>query len=207
MKTLITALAGCMAIAFAATAAEEATKEAPKTDAMKMEMPAPPKAGAETKALKPIFYTASWTGKTMKDAMGPGSPEMTSKGKQTCKWVNNDLWVACDIEETMGTGKQAMTWKGHYLFGWDFNEKAYKSVGADSMGSTGTMTGKVEGMKLVMTGDKPEEMMGKTIHHRLTWDWSDGKNVKFMMEASMDGGTTWNKTSEATYKKGPGAGA
>ena len=105
----------------------------------------------------------------------------------------------------MGTGKDAMTWKGHYVMGWDFKEKAYRAVGGDSMGTAGTMTGKVDGTKLVLTSDKPEEMMGQKVHNRLLWDWTDAKNVKFTMEKSMDNGTTWQPCSEASYKKGPAA--
>lgn len=204
-KTLFAALA-CMGIATVAYAAEPAKTEM-KSDAMKMEMPAPPKAGAETKLLKPVFANATWTGKTLKDAMGPGSPEMGTKGKQTCRWILNDLWAACDYEETMGTGKEAKTWKGHYIIGWDHAEKTYRAVGVDIMGCAGTMTGKVDGNKLVMTSDKQKEMMGQMMLSRLTWDWNDAKNVKFVMEASMDNGSTWKQTSEATYKKGAGAGS
>src|SRR5258706_16152981 len=70
---------------------------------------APPKAGPETSALKPFMQNFTWTGTARAGAMAPGSPEMPTKGKATCKWAMGNLWAMCDLEDTAGTGKQAMT--------------------------------------------------------------------------------------------------
>src|SRR5690242_1400980 len=51
------------------------------------EPPALPKPGPETLALKPFAANLTTTGKVMADAMGPGSPEMPSKGHHNCKWT------------------------------------------------------------------------------------------------------------------------
>src|SRR5690242_13086386 len=63
--------------------------------------PAPPKPGPETEALKPFSHNATWTGKSPAGAWGPGSPELPTKGSAKCKWIINNLWVACDLEDTM----------------------------------------------------------------------------------------------------------
>src|SRR5689334_22056280 len=55
-----------------------------------------PKPGPETEALKPFAKSVTWTGKVPAGAFG-NNPELPSKGKATCKWILNNLWVSCDM--------------------------------------------------------------------------------------------------------------
>src|SRR5207249_8200290 len=107
------------------------------------------KPGAEHKALQPFFgVNMSWTGKMMAGAMGPGSPEMPSKGKATCKAQYGGFSYVCDVEGTTGAGKQAMHWKGHFITAWDANAKSYRGFGADNMGMVMVMKGDLNGKKM-----------------------------------------------------------
>src|SRR5262245_22331061 len=131
----------------APTKAEKPAPGAPPAGAPAAEM-APPKPGPETEALKPFVKNVTSTGTVAAGAMGPNSPEMTTKGKGTCKWVLNNLWGSCDFEETTGTGKTAMKWSGHWVFGWDFMAKGYRGVMTSTMGNQMRMKGTLEGAKL-----------------------------------------------------------
>lgn len=159
----------------------------------------PPKAGPETNALKPFVVSSTWTGVSKAGAMGPGSPEMPTKGKSNCKWTLNNLWAMCDLDETVGTGKQAMNWKAHWMIGWDFEAKEYRSLLVDSYGLSTAWKGKIDGSKLIVESVENTTMMGQPCKMRLTWDAADPKAVKFMIERSIKG-SPMMVTDEATYK-------
>lgn len=159
---------------------------------------APPKAGTETEALKPFAKSATWTGKVPAGAWGPSSPEMTSKGKATCKWTLNNLWATCELEDTMGTGKQAMKWQAHWTFGWDFGAKEYRGVIADTWGMAGMMKGTLEGQKLTWESMHEVMMMGHPTKMRMTMDATDPKAMKFTGEHTVGG--KWIVDEETTMK-------
>src|SRR5205085_105418 len=97
--------------------------------------PGPPKPGEEMKKLAPVIANYTWSdGKLAAGAMGPGSPEMPSHGKQTCHMMMGGLWAMCDMEDVAGAGKQTMKWQGHIIMGWDVERKEYRGVGVDNMG-------------------------------------------------------------------------
>jgi hypothetical protein len=109
--------------------------------------------------------------------------------------------VVCDISDTAGAGKQAMTWMGHMLIGYDMEAKAYRSVGADNMGTAFELNAKMEDKKLTMESAHEATMMGVPVKFRFTMDFSDPKMVKFTDERSMKGGP-WQLAETITYKKG-----
>jgi len=163
--------------------------------------PAPPTPGPETTALKPFVQSMTWVGKMPAGSMGPGSPEMTSKGKSTCKWIMNNLWAACDLEDHTGTGKQSMTWKGHWVVGWDFGAKEYRGVMADSFGTATMFSGKLDGTKLVFESQGEVDMMGMKAKVRTTMDAADPKAIKFTSEHQAKG-QPWVVDGESVMKPG-----
>jgi hypothetical protein len=163
-----------------------------------------PKPAAEIKAQAPhIGGSMTFTGKMLAGAMGPGSPEMPTKGKQVCKAVADGFSYACDITSTAGTGKDAMTWKGHMVLGYDQASKTFKAFGADNMGGLMAMKGEMAGKKFTMTSVEPMTMMGMTFNDRVTWDL---ETMKFTDEHQMPGSTEWKVVEEDTLKpSGPPA--
>jgi hypothetical protein len=155
------------------------------------------KPGPETAALKPFTTNATWTGVMKAGAMGPGSPEMPTKGKVKCSWIMGGLWAMCDIEDGPAAPK-SFVWKGHWIIGWDAEAKEYRASIFDNMATTTSMKGKIDGTKLIM--ESPEQMMmGQPMKVRLTWDATDPKAIKFIEERSTKGGP-WTVGAESTYK-------
>jgi hypothetical protein len=162
----------------------------------------PPKPGPETEALKPFAKSITSTGTMNAGAMGPGSPEMPTKGKATCKWVLNNLWIACDIEETSGAGKTAMKWQGHWVFGYDFLAKGYRGTMTSSMGAQMRMKGTLEAQKLTWETVDEMKMPGMPSKTRITLDATDPKAIKFTDEGLVGG--KWVAMSTATHRPAGG---
>jgi len=163
----------------------------------------PPKPGPETEALKPFVHNITSTGTQPAGSMGPDSPEMTTKGKSTCKWVLNNLWATCDIEDTAGTGKTAMKWMGHWVFGWDFMAKGYRGVMTSSMGNQLRMKGTLEGAKLTWETMDEVKIPNMPSKARFVLDATDPKAIKFTEEGFMNG--KWVLMGTATHKVAGGA--
>ena len=157
----------------------------------------PPKPGDESKKLSFFIGTWSGTGKLEAGAMGPGSKELPSKAKQSCKWSLGNFWVACDISDTAGS----MTWMGHLLIGWDVEAKSYRAVGADNMGTAFELNGKMEEKKFTLESARESMMMGQPVKDRFTFDLTDPKAIKFSEERSTKGGP-WQLAESVTFKKG-----
>jgi hypothetical protein len=158
----------------------------------------PPKPGPETEALKPFAKSVTSTGTMAPGAMG-NATELATKGKSTCKWILNNLWVACDIEETTGTGKTAMKWAGHLVFGWDGMAKGYRGTMTSTMGDMTEMKGTLDGTKLTWeTGEMKGMPPGAPTKGRITLDAADPKAIKFTEEGYMNG--KWVITGTATHK-------
>lgn len=165
---------------------------------------APPKPGPETMALKPLATTLTLAGNVPANAMGPGSPAMTTKGTHSCKWSADKLWLNCEIKDTMGTGKQAMTWNGHMMIGWDFTAKMYRAVMTDNMGAAMMMQGKMDGAKLPLESVGDYQMMGHPMKMRFTMDMTDPKAFKYTDERDMGKSGKWTTFEEGTMKAGGG---
>ena len=192
MKKLLLAAICCVpGLAFADDAAKPADQMAP------------PKPGAEQKALAPFFGgNMTWAGTMHAGAMGPNSPEMPTKGKQTCHVGLDGFWYMCEASSTTGSGKQAMKWSGHFLIGYDAGAKSYRATGVDNMGFMVTMKGELNGKKFTLVSEAPMTMMGTTFLDRVTWDL---ETMKFTDEHASPGGNDWKVMEEDTFKVAPGA--
>lgn len=163
------------------------------------EMMAPPKPGPEQDALKPFAKGGAMTGTHMM----PDGKEMPTKGKATCKWIDGNMWVACDLEETTGTGKTAMKWNGHWVFGYDNVAKAYRGYMVDNMGMSGRMKGTLDGTKMVWESmDEMKGPPGMPTKQRVTEDVSDPKVDKMTFEGMMNG--KWVPMGSSTIKMAGG---
>jgi hypothetical protein len=172
-------------------AAKPATAPSGAAAAPAMEMPKP---GPHHHAIKPLAKSGTTTG----THIGPDGKETPTKGKQTCKWINGNMWAACDIEDTAGTGKTAMKWSGHYVFGWDIPAKGYRGVMTDNMGTMGRMKGTLEGSKMVWESMDENKTPGMPTKERVTEDMTDPKNIKMTFEGMMGG--KWVPTGTTTIK-------
>ena len=163
-----------------------------------MEMPKP---GPEQDALKPYAKNMTSVGTMAAGSMGPGSPEMATKGKATCKWIAGNMWVACDIEDSSGTGKTAMKWIGHWVFGYDVMAKGYRGTMTDNMGTMMPLKGTLDGAKLTWeSGEMKVPNMPTKM--RFTEDATDPKAIKFTEEGMVGG--KWVVRGTATHKPSGG---
>lgn len=179
-------------------AAAADSKAAPAGDDPMAKMMAMSKPGPDQEALKPFVHNIVSTGSMVAGSMGPGSPEMPTKGKASCKWIAANMWASCDIDETMGAGAKAMAWHGHWVFGYDNMSKGYRGVMSDNFGMMERMKGTLDGSKLIwesMDEMKIPNMPSKT---RITEDATDPKNIKFTEEVMMGG--KWMVHGTATHK-------
>jgi hypothetical protein len=156
------------------------------------------KPGPEQDALKPFAHNVTSTGSVVAGGMAPGSPEMPTKGKATCKWITGNMWVSCDIEEGMGTGPKAMKWLGHWVFGYDNMAKAYRGVMSDNFGMMERMTGKLDGAKLTWESIDEMKIPNMPSKSRITLDATDPKAIKFTEEVFQGG--KWTVHATATHK-------
>jgi hypothetical protein len=211
MNKILFAFALCsFSVAHAqAPAAEKkpaATTKAPAADAKApppggdpmAAMMAMTKPGPEQEALKPFSHSVTSTGSVVAGGMGPGSPEMPTKGKATCKWINGNMWVSCDIEESMGAGPKAMKWVGHWVFGYDNLAKSYRGVMTDNFGMMERMKGTLEGTKLTWESVDEMKVPNMPSKSRVTMDAADPKALKFTEEVFQDG--KWSVHGTATHK-------
>jgi len=151
--------------------------------AWSQEAPVMPKAGAEVKAIAPIFGTSVvWQGKIEAGAMGPDSKPTASHGKATGRSILGGMWYACDFEDTWGTGKGAITWKGQMTVGYDLAARSYKSSFVDNLGTFAMFEGTLNGTTLVLETPTEVMIMGTSMKDRLSWDFSDPKAIKFSEE-------------------------
>lgn len=181
-----------------APAAEKgAATTAGKTPAGEAPAMTPPKPGPETEALMPFSKSITSTGTVPAGAYG-ANPEMPTRGRATCKWTLDKLWISCDIQDTMGKGKQAMKWAGHWIFGYDFGDKGYRGVMTDNWGTQTEMKGTLDGSKLTWESVGEVDMNGKPTKIRITEDATDPKAIKFTSEHQADG--KWVVDETAVHK-------
>jgi hypothetical protein len=199
MNRLIIALAlSAFSVAHAQAPATEKKPAAEAKASAADAMAAMTKPGPDQDALKPFAKSVTSTGNVVAGAMGPGSPEMTTKGKSTCKWINGNMWVSCDIEEGMGAGPKATKWIGHWVFGYDNMAKGYRGVMTDNFGTMARMRGTLDGSKLVWETIDEMKMPGMPSKSRVTLDATDPKSIKFTEETFSDG--KWSVHATATHK-------
>ena len=149
------------------------------------------KPGPETKALMRFLWNGTWTGTVKAGGMGPGSPEMEGRGRASCRWILDGLWLSCHFEQDQFiNGRKILTWQAEWIIGWDIMAQEYRAVGADNNGVAFIFRGDVKGDRLVMEslGDIPVKL-------RFTWDAQDPEAVTWKNEMSI-GGAPWSLIEE-----------
>jgi hypothetical protein len=154
-----------------------------------------PRPGEETSRLARLFRSGTWKGRMVPGALGPGSPELPTRGTLNGQAVGDGWWFLCDIESTAGTGDKALTWKGHLVVGWDPSSNAYKGLLVDNVGMMVPLNGELTTAKFVLTSARPLPLLGTMTSARFTWDFSDPNEVKFTNEHQVNGGpwTLWEE--------------
>lgn len=157
-----------------------------------------PQPGPQDRAIAPLFSgTGTWTGNVPAGAMAPDSKAMTSSGKSMCRPILNNLWYTCDIQDQMGS--PAQTFRGHLVVGYDRGIDAYRAVMVDNLGTSLTeLHGTLNGKKLVLETPNATPMMGKVMKDRLTFDFTDPKNVRFTDEHQPAGSQSWQLFEQGT---------
>jgi len=157
------------------------------------QLPAPPKAGAETKVLQVLVGTKKKAGKKMPPMMKP----VDSKGTMSCAWTAGDLWLACDIDETI-TGGPFKHFRAHVTLGLDFAEKGYRAFIATDQGTAIPLNGWRQGDKLIFQSQEIDSPIGK-MKLRWTFDLKDPKAIGFHDERSI-GGMPWFTFEKTTIR-------
>ncbi len=147
-------------------------------------VPLPIAAGDEMAALSRFFRDVTWTGTILAGAMAPGSPAMTASGSGTHVTIQDGVWIVGDYaqDQFLADGTFVLRWELHWVVGWDPVTAVFRATLADNYGRTGTMTGWIEGDRLVFES-APDEPVGI----RLTWDLSDPTALRWRNEAAVGG--------------------
>jgi hypothetical protein len=122
---------------------------------------------------------------------GPRVPRDGGKGRATCTWILDDLWLSCHFEQDQFVnGRKVLTWKAEWIIGWDVISQEYRAVGVDTNGIAFLFRGEVRGDQLVMEslGDVPVKL-------RFTWDAQDPKALTWKNEMSI-GEAPWSLIEE-----------
>lgn len=157
------------------------------------QLPAPPKVGAETKALQVFVGTKKKTGKKMPPMMKP----VDSKGTMKCAWTAGDLWLACDIDEKI-TGGPLKEFRAHVTIGWDFSEKGYRAFIVTDQGNSIPLNGWRQGDALIFQSQEMDSPVGK-MKLRWSFDLKDPKAIGFHDERSI-GGMPWFTFEKTTLR-------
>lgn len=151
--------------------------------------PQPVTPGPEIETLRRFFYDCSWTGTVYANMQGPGSPEMQAVGAMRCQHLMDGLWLACDgFQDQFVDGQKILTWHLHLVIGWDRAADEYRAVLVDSNGTAALLSGAIEGSRLVMTPEGAVPTAGQTGTIRVIWDATDPRAVRWINEASINGG-------------------
>jgi hypothetical protein len=162
----------------------EAKPAAPGNDPMMEAWVKANQPGEMHKKLEPMVGTFDVVSKF---SMGPGAPEMTSKGSAVNTWTMDGRFVQMTYQGDM----MGMPFKGTGFMGFNNVSKAYESYWIDSM-STGMMmsTGKVsdDGKTFTWTGEFDDPMTGKKKQSRSVNRIVDANTYVFeMFETGPDG--------------------
>ena len=125
------------------------------------------------------------------------SPEM-SWMESTATAVTEEVLDGC-VQRMTFTGDvmgMPMTGMDHMTFNRETGE--FESIWVDNMSAAfSKMTGTVEDGVLQMSGKTMR--MGQEVHMRAKSMVVDENTVEWVMEDSIDGGTTWNESMKMTY--------
>ncbi len=135
----------------------------------------------------------SWTGEeTLQPSpWGPGGPAV---GRIAAQVALDGLFVVSDyVEEKDGK----VVFRGHSVFGWDPSSKSVTWYWFDTMGANppsparGTWDGDTLALAVTTPGAEG----------RYTYRFHGSDRYEFKIESSFDGGKTWVKFMEGTYRR------
>jgi hypothetical protein len=139
-------------------------------------------------------FVGEWVGEEQlsPSPWGPGGPAV---GRSVCRLALDGFHVLQDyVEEKDGK----TTFKGHGVFGYDTETREFCWYWFDSMGFVpdGPARGKWEGDTMTLIKVTPRG------HGRYVYRWTDERTYHFSIENSFDGGKTFTRLMEGTYRRG-----
>lgn len=93
---------------------------------------------------------------------------------------------------------------GQSLNFYDAQAKRWEQVWVASGGSVLTLTGGLDGKRMVLEGDTTSPN-GQVSRNRIAWTPKPDGRVRQVWSTSTDGGKTWKVTFDGWYRKKPGA--
>jgi hypothetical protein len=138
-------------------------------------------------------FAGKWIGeeKLEPSPWGPGGPAV---GRNETTVALDGLFVISDyVEETGGT----VSFRGHSVYGWDERAENVTWYWFDSMGESpaAPARGTWDGDTLVLRSSHPGG------EGRYTYRFEGNDRYTFRLENSFDGGKTWVKFMEGTYRR------
>ena len=126
---------------------------------------------------------------------GPGGP---ATGRLSGRVALDGMFVVADYTEEK-EGK--VVYGGHSVFGWDGQSKTVAWYWFDSMGDSPQepARGTWDGDTLVLKSTSPRAQ------GRYTYRFHGNDRYEFRLENSFDGGKSWVKFMEGTYRRTAGA--
>jgi len=157
-----------------------------------VQVPQPIAAGPEMEALARFHSDVTWTGVITADGMGPGTPEMTARGRGRHETIQDGRWIVgtYEQEQFLLDGSFVLRWQLHWVAGWDPAASEYRATMADNYGHADVMRGWIDGDRLTF------ETMGEPpVRFRLVWDASNPNDMIWRNEMSVGGGP-WSLVEE-----------
>jgi len=138
-------------------------------------------------------FAGSWVGEEILEPSpwGPGGPAV---GRLEGEVILEGFFVVSDYVEEKGG---QVTFRGHGIFGWDDKANNVTWYWFDSMGGTppAPSRGTWDGETLVLRSNAPQG------EGRYTYRFEGKDRYVFRIENSTDGGKTWKKLMEGTYRR------
>lgn len=163
---------------------------ATRADVVRVPKPITP--GPEMEALARFHRDLRWTGTIAAGGMGPGTPEMTARGRGAHQPIQNGRWIVGDYEQDqfLRDGTFVLNWQLHWVAGWDPASHEYRATIADNYGHADVMRGWIDGDRLTFEtiGERPVRL-------RLVWDLTDPTGLTWRNESSV-GGAPWTLVEE-----------
>ncbi len=151
-----------------------------------------PKPGPEAKKLE--AFAGKWKGESTMSP-GPWGPGGAMTTESDCTWYEGGFQMVCRDSSSGAMGKM----KSEAVLGWSAEDKVYKYMGFDSMGTMSTATGTLSGNTWAWTGE--DKMGGKVIKSKYTIVNVSPTSQTFKWEMSDDGGKTWKTAAEGKSTK------
>ena len=136
----------------------------------------------------------TWKGEE-KMRFSPAGPDGVAIGTSVTRIDIDGLFAIQEYVQEMN-GKTV--YRGHGIFGWDDVQKNFTWYWVDSMGSVpmGPSRGQWDGDTLTLEHPPMGDKRG-----RYTFGFPDENTQTFTIENSQDGGKTWHKFLDGTYKR------